>query len=203
MGVKEDLVKLKGTVVGWTSTEDGYRGLVAGVLFVIGYFLVLGQLEARLVEARDKRDALEDLAAWVDEIRVLEAQTPAFEDRMVSDDDPTDWDKYLMDIIRSTCSEEGFLNFSERDSKSVKDYTLFVRELVVQGSFEELVECMDRIERGPRFVRIDDFSLTEAQGKLSLRMTVVCFAGETTAQRMARMRGGGPRPAPPFDEGGA
>ena len=42
MGVKEDLVKLKGNVLKWTATDEGYRGFVAGILLgatqIVGLF---------------------------------------------------------------------------------------------------------------------------------------------------------------------
>lgn len=187
MGVKEDLNKLKGNVLKWTSTEEGYRGFVAGVLLVAGWFAILGPLQGRLVQAREDREALEKLATWVEEIRALEGQTGSFEERMVAEKNPADWDNYIQRASVTTGAK--VLNSTERKSESIMDYTFYIRELMVSGSFDELVEFMDLLERGDRYLRIDEFSLRPMNGTLSLRATVRCFVGETTAQKRARMFG--------------
>ncbi|MAW59789.1 MAG: hypothetical protein CMJ94_03015 [Planctomycetes bacterium] len=189
MGVKEDLVKLKGNVLKWTATDEGYRGFVAGILLVVGWFALLGPLEKRLVQAREDRESLSKLATWVEEIRELEGQTGSFEERMVAEKNPTDWDNY----IKAAIGESGakMLASTERKSESIMDYTFYIRELMVTGSFEQLVELMDLLERGDRYLRIDEFAIRPQNNTLSLRATVRCFVGETTAQKRARMYGGG------------
>lgn len=190
MGVKEDLVKLKGTVAGWTATEEGYRGFVAAILFVVGWFAVLGPLEKRLKTAREEKEALSALATWVEEIRELESQTATFEGRMVAEANAAEWDSYILAAL--TDSGATFISSQERKTEKIKDYTLFIREVVAMGDFEQLVDFMDRLERGERYLRIDEFSLRPQQGELALRCTIRCLVGETTAQRRARM--GGPEP---------
>lgn len=195
MGVKEDLTKLKGNVLKWTSTEEGYRGFLAGLFFVIGWFALLGPLEKRLVVAREERAGLEKLANWVSEIRELESQTGAFEDRMVAEKNPTDWDNYINRAI----TQSGAIPkvSTERKPESVMDYTFYSREIMVMGTFEQLVELLDLLERGDRYLRVDEFSIRPQNDVLSLRATVRCFVGETTAQKRARMNGmmGSPDPS--------
>ena len=189
MGVKEDLAKLKVTVSGWTSTEEGYRGFIAGVLLVVGWFAILGPLESRLTAAREEKAALSKLATWVDEIRQLESQTSAFEEYMVAEKNPTDWDNYIGRAIEE--SGATIQVSTERKPEQIMDYTFYLRELMVSGSFEQLTDLMDRLERGNRYLRIDDFSMRPQNGELALRATVRCWVGETTAQKRARAMGGG------------
>jgi hypothetical protein len=189
MAIKEDLVKLKGTVAGWTSTEDGYRGFVAVVLLVVSWFAVLGPLESRLTKAREEKAALSKLATWVDEIRQLESQTGSFEGHMVAEKNPTDWDNYIGRAIHQSGAK--MLNSTERKPEPIMDYTFYIRELMISGSFEQIVELMDLLERGNRYLRVDEFSLRPQGGSLSMRATVRCWVGETTAQKRARSMGGG------------
>jgi Tfp pilus assembly protein PilO len=189
MAIKEDLVKLKGTVAGWTSTEDGYRGFVAGLLLVIGWFAILGPLESRLTKAREDRAALSKLATWVEEIRALSAQTGSFEEHMVAEKNTTEWDNYINRAIFASGVKP--LNSTERKPEAVMDYTFYIRDLMITGSFEQIVDFMDRLERGERYLRIDEFSLAPQNGELMMRATVRCWVGETTAQKRARAMGGG------------
>lgn len=189
MAVKDDLVKLKGTIAGWTSTEDGYRGFVAGVLLVVGWFAILGPLESRLTAAREDKAALSKLATWVDEIRQLEAQTSSFEGQMVAEKNTVDWDNYINRAVFASGVKP--LNSTERKPEPIMDYTFYIREIMVSGSFEQVADFMDRVERGERYLRIDEFSLAPQNGVLLLRATVRCWVGETTAQKRARAMGGG------------
>lgn len=189
MAVKDDLIKLKGTVAGWTSTEDGYRGFVAGLMLVLGWFVILGPLESRLTKAREDKAALSKLSTWVEEIRELESQTGSFEEHMVAEKNPTDWDNYIGRAIHQSGAKMSVS--TERKPEPIMDYTFYIRELMVSGSFEQIVELMDLLERGERYLRIDDFSLQPQNGVLMLRATVRCWVGETTAQKRARAMGGG------------
>jgi len=157
-------------------------------------------LSKRLEGARELKASLEDSAAWVDEIRAIEASLPHFEPRMFAERDPNNWDRYLQDFMKSEQAGVEIVNFGSRADKEVKDYVFLIRDIAVRGTFHQLVDFIDRIERGERYVRIEDIAMRAQQdGTLFLRVTLMCFAGETTRLREQRTQGGGDAMMPEAD----
>jgi hypothetical protein len=182
MGVKDDLKKLRGIVRGWISTEEGYRGVVAGVLFSVGYFGLIGPLETRLEEARIKHAEVSKVAEMVDQIDHYEEQTLVYQDRLIAADSSAAWGDYVLGMM--DISQVIFKSFSEKKSESYTNFEVLGFEVGVVGEYDQLVDFMDRLERGSRYLRIDEFKIGVGQETLLLNCTVRCLAGMTEAQRL-------------------
>jgi hypothetical protein len=194
MGVKDDIKKLQGTILGWISTEEGYRGVVAGVVFAVGYFGVIGQLSSRLEEARLKHAEVSKVSEMVDQIHHYEKETLVYQDRLIAADSTAAWGDYVLGMM--DVAEVDFRSFSQQKSENFSNFEVLRFEVGVVGEYGKLVDFLDRLERGERYVRIDSFSIGPGQGTLLLTCIVRCLAGMTEEQRLGKLIGepAGPDP---------
>ncbi len=91
MDFQKDLEKIKAAIAKRTSTEEGNRGFLALILFVVGYFGIIGKLSTRLDEARALHEKTKTTAQYVDDIRHFEEQSIVYADRMTPPDDKQEW----------------------------------------------------------------------------------------------------------------
>ncbi len=86
-----------------------------------------------------------------------------------------------MDILDE--SGVGMKRFSPDKPTGIGNYKVLKFEVAATGEYFELVDFMDRLERGSRYVRIDEFEIQAEQSVLSLRCRILCLAGVTYEQQ--------------------
>lgn len=177
MDFQKDLDKIKAAIAKRTSTEEGYRGFLALIFFAVGYFGIIGQLSKRLDEARVLHESTKTTAQYVDDIRHFEGQTKIYADRMTPPDDTAEWGQYIMDILDE--SNVTMQRFSPDKPDGIGNYKVLKFEVGATGEYYQLIDFMDRLERGERYVRIDEFEIAAEQNTLKLRCRILCLAGTT------------------------
>jgi hypothetical protein len=188
MDFQKDLEKIKAAIAKKTSTEESYRGFVALIIFAVGYFGVIGKLSTRLEEARVLHEATTTTAQFVTDIRHFEGQSKIYSDRMTPADDNAEWGQYILDILDESGAQ--MQRFSPDKGEGIGNYKVLKFEVGATGDYYQLVDFMDRLERGERFVRVDDFDIAAEQSTLKLRCRVLCLAGVTyEATRLRQLQG--------------
>jgi hypothetical protein len=201
MDFQKDLAKIKAAIAKRTSTEEGYRGFLAVIFFAVGYFGIISQLSTRLEEARDLHEKTKTTAQYVDDIRHFEGQGKIYADRMTPPDDTAEWGQYIMDELDE--SGVAMKRFSPDKPTGIGNYKVLKFEVAATGEYFELIDFMDRLERGSRYVRIDEFEIQAEQSVLSLRCRILCLAGVTYEQQkqMQAEDGDGEPPMQGMDPG--
>lgn len=189
MDFQKDLDKIKAAIAKRTSTEEGYRGFLALILFVVGYFGIIGQLSKRLDEARELHENTKVTAQYVDDIRHFESQSQVYGERMTPADENADWGQYILDTIEE--SKAVFERLSPDKANGIGNYKVLKFEVACSGEYFQLIDFMDRLERGIRYVRIDEFEIRAENKSLKLRCQVLCLAGVPYEQQRANQLDGG------------
>ncbi len=189
MGIKEDLVKLRASYREWTSTKEGYRAAVAAGFFLIAWLAVIKPLSGRLATAHEQQESLAQMHAMVAEVRHLEDQSKTFGRRLTPLKAELTWHNYLMDAIRR--AEVQMLTVAPLEAESYGNYRRESFEVRVMGDYGHLVRFLDLIERGSRYLRVDELDLgfNPANGGIILNCKVNCLSGTTFDQMREQMMG--------------
>ncbi len=177
MDFQKDLAKIRAAIARKTSTEESYRSFVALIIFAVGYFGVIGKLSTRLEEARVLHESTTTTAQYVSDIRHFEGQSKLYSERMTPADDNAEWGQYILDILDKSGAQ--MQRFSPDRSEGVGNYKVLKFDVGATGDYFQLVDFMDRLERGERFVRMNDFEIAAEQSTLKLRCRILCLAGVT------------------------
>lgn len=147
------------------------RLAVVGLVTAAGVF-VLGRPEAaRLAAAKEKAAKLEATAEAAEELHRLVRGSGAYLSRVPKDVDIASWQDYLAQRIEA--SKVTMRKIEPRKTLQTGPFRVVIIEVTVDGTFPQIVDFMDRIERGERIARLDRISFEKRAAALGVRFQVL------------------------------
>jgi len=145
--------------------------LLAATLFFVGafFFVLRPQGERLLAAQRDLREATSAKAA-AQALLTLTSQRQLYEDRIAGSEDLADWHGYVLGILEQAGAE--LVQITPRPSTGYGSFRLVNFEIRARGGYQELTDFVDRLERGPRLIRLEKMRLETSSPGLSLQLEV-------------------------------
>ncbi|MCE9638477.1 MAG: type 4a pilus biogenesis protein PilO [Planctomycetes bacterium] len=143
------------------------RLIVAGLIGAIGIFGLCRPETARLEESRTKCEAIEATAAEAEQLRQLTAQSDTYAARLPKSESPSDWQDYITQHLEA--SGVTLRKIEPRKTLQSAGFRVVVVEVTVDGMYSDLVDFIDRLERGDRICRLDRLAFEKRASTLGLR----------------------------------
>ena len=157
------------------------RLMVTGAIFGLGLFAYLRPKAQGLDAARAKLAKLTAQATTAGDLRHCVEQERGFSDRVPKAADITDWQNYIVEKL--DLSGATLRKLEPRKSVRKARYRFIYVEVECEGMFPQVLDFLDRLERGHRLVRFDRLTLEK-------RKTTIAFRGVV----MGLVRSGGNKP---------
>lgn len=148
--------------------------IVSSTIVVLGFVLYCSPQAGRLAEARTKYAKAADKARLAKESRHVVDQGKLFLDRLPKIEDVSDWQDYIMGIIGDAGAK--LRKLEPRRGLMKGKYRIIVLEIEAEGMFPQIVDFVDRLERGERIVRLDRLQLEKRADRLSFRFVLMGLA---------------------------
>lgn len=158
MGVQEDLKELGVKISKLKEDPEQFRFALAGAILVVGMLLVKMPLSSRIEAKKIELAAAEQLADRAERVMTLRKAASLFEDRLSQPSEPSDWQKYLYDVV-----EESGVAMPRQDKSSAAglyDFQQVTFPIDVSGTYAQIWTFIDTIERGSRLMRFENLQLT-------------------------------------------
>lgn len=140
-----------------TATLLASRAHLAAAVLAFGLLVIQWPLSSRLAGARAQREASRLLVEQLREVAALTAQAEVYRDRLAEPADLSSWQELLQDqLARSGCR---LLEFTPNANISSGNFEILDFALRATGSYAQLVDFLDRLERSENLVRVDDLGL--------------------------------------------
>jgi hypothetical protein len=99
------------------------------------------------------------------EALIFTKQRALYESRVAVDSDISDWQNYVLDMLRATTAM--LVSLEPRKSVAKGPFSVIEMELVAKGtSYNEFADFVERLERGPRIVRLEKLRMERQQGTI-------------------------------------
>lgn len=147
------------------------RLVVAAAIGLAGLFLVCRPEAARLEAARTRLRKLEATAEDAEELRAVVKQSESYVGRLPKGEDPGNWQDYVSGHIEA--AGVTLRKLEPRKTLSSGPFRVVVLEVTVDGLYPQLVDLLDRLDRGERVVRFDRLALERRSACLGLRFQVL------------------------------
>ena len=156
------------------------RACVASVILAVGVFAIEAPQAARLRSARLRQEDIEQRANASDELRDLEKQVKRYGPRAAIGGDPVEWGNYVSEKLER--SGAVLRAMDPKKSANAGPFTVVDIDLVAQGTYAELADFVDRLERGERLVRLDRIVLQRMGDTVNLECTIKGLAKPPSAR---------------------
>jgi len=156
------------------------RACTAAVLLAVGLLAIEAPLAARLRSAREHRRDVEERANASDELRELEKQVKRYGSRLATSADPLEWESYVSEKLAK--SGAVLRAMEPKKSAGAGPFTIVDIDLVAQGTYAELADFVDRLERGERLVRLDRIFVQRMGDTVNLECTIKGLAKPPSAR---------------------
>ncbi|MDJ0521928.1 MAG: type 4a pilus biogenesis protein PilO [Planctomycetota bacterium] len=148
--------------------------IVSAVIIVFGFFFYCSPQAGRLAEARTKYGKAAEKARLAKESRHVVKQGKTFLDRLPKLEDVSDWQEYVMQRVDEAGAK--LRKIEPRRGLMKGKYRIIVLEIEAEGMFEQIVDFVDRLERGERIVRLDRLQLEKRADRMSFRFVLMGLA---------------------------
>ena len=148
--------------------------IVCGVIVVLGFMLYCSPQAGRLAEARKKHKKAAERARLAKNARHVVDQGKAFVDRLPKIEDVSDWQEYVMAKVAAAGIK--LRKIEPRRGLMKGKYRIIILEVEADGMFPQVVDFMDRLERGERIVRLDRLQLEKRADRTSFRFVLMGLA---------------------------
>lgn len=192
MGLKEDFKDLGDKLKRLQGDPEKFRFALALAILGFGMVAIKMPLSARIQAKKVELAAAEELADRADRVMQLRKAAALIEDRMNQPSEPSDWQQYLYEIIAET--GVAVPQQDKSDPKSVYDFQQIIIPLHLTGTYSQIWNFIDTVERGPRLMRFENINLTLSEGVLTLRCDLYGIARTVQEEMMMdgdSMDGGG------------
>lgn len=166
MGVK--LQKLR-------QDPPAFRMVIAAVLLALGLAAVTmplgGSLESKQKSLASTRERALVAARLGKFVAVCEMAAP----RLTAKADPVEWGDYAISRMRAAGLR--LLSQESPEIEEIGNFRLVRMRLRAGGSYAAIADYIDRIERGPRLMRVDRLNIGFGQTELELEVEVVGLSG--------------------------
>jgi Tfp pilus assembly protein PilO len=146
------------------------RATLAGVLLTIGVFAVEEPQVARLATARQQQVEAQKRADASDDLRLLEKQMKVYAPRLAASADLVEWGDYILEKLEK--SGATLHSMDPKKTTASGAFKVVDFDLTAQGTYEQLADFIDRMERGERIVRFDRIFLQRMRSTVNLECTV-------------------------------
>jgi hypothetical protein len=154
-----------------TSEPARLKMAVCVVLAGVGFFGVERPLGERLEAARTANAKAKTASKKAAEAVLYTKQRDLYEERVAVESRITDWQNYVLGVLGDTSAM--LVSLEPRKNTSKGPFTIIEMELVAKGdSYNEFAIFVDRLERGPRIVRLDKLRMERQQGNIYLTCIV-------------------------------
>ncbi len=154
----------------WIGDEKRVRFGVALAFGLLGQLAVLRPLATALTHARDDHRQARALLEAAEDARFLSGQLAALRAGTASGTDAVGWQSYVLTSIEAS----GTRLVGMEPHATILEGPYRIVELLVEaeGAFENLVDLVDRLERGPRLVRLRDLALRPGDETVRMEATL-------------------------------
>lgn len=177
MGIQQDIKDLSDKFSKLKEDPEQFRFALAGAILVVGMLLVKMPLSSRIEGKRIDLAAAEKLAERAERVMELRSAAALFEDRLNQPSEPSDWQKYLYNVV-----ETSGVSMPRQDKSAamgIYDFQQVTFPLDVSGSYAQIWAFIDAIERGSRLMRFENLQLTLGDdGKLTLKCELIGISRE-------------------------
>ena len=143
------------------------RLIVSGLIGAIGIFGLCRPEARALDESRTKCALLEATAEDAEELSHLTAQSDGYDARLPKVDDASDWQQYVTKHLEASGIK--MRKIEPRKMLQSSKFHVVVMEVTADGMFPNLIDFLDRLERGERIVRFDRIGFEKRAATIGLR----------------------------------
>jgi hypothetical protein len=168
---KRQLEALKAIWHAWCRDPVQLRFVVVLVITTLGYFAVMHPATGALAAARKRVAEAEKRADMAEAVLFYRTQVELYESRSAGSSDITDWQNYLLDNLSHTNLH--LASLEPRKSTGKGPFKIIEMEMLVRGQlFAEIVDFIDRLERGPRLLRLERMRVEKQKNSISFSCTL-------------------------------
>lgn len=167
---KQRIEALRGAWTRWTTDPVTFRLLVCLLLVLGGGGLLLRPQALALAKARKAHGKAEKRAHEADELVFYTRQAAAYTPRLFQDTDLVAWQQYVLDALTRSGARMRTLEPKKTEAKGV--FRVLELELNCTGTYAQLVDFIDRLERGERVVRVERLRIERRQRDINLELVV-------------------------------
>jgi hypothetical protein len=157
-----------------------FRATLAAALLALGLVAIEGPQALRLCFAHRRLAEAEWRARLADDVRALEQSSAVYRPRLAAGADAEDWRAYITEKLEKSGARA--LSIEPKPSSSAGPLTLVTIDLGAQGSYAEITDFVDRLERGERLVRLDRIFVQRMRDTVDLECTIRALARPTTPE---------------------
>ena len=150
------------------------KAVVIGVILLFGFVLFCRPQAARLEVARAKLKKAKTRARIAKDVRHVVEQAAKFMDRLPPVDDVGDWQDYIMKKVGAAGAK--LRKLEPRRGLMKGKYRITIIEVEAEGMFADIVDLIDRLERGDRIVRLDRLAIEKRSGSVNFRCVLMGLA---------------------------
>jgi len=168
---KKQIEAIKGLWKKWCSDPVQLRFVMVLTIAAVGYFGVTRPSAAGLAAARARKVSAQKKAAMAEDVLFYNTQIGLYEERSAVSSDISDWQNYVLGNLAHTSVQ--LISFEPKKTESKGPFKIIEMELIVRGQvYSEFIDFIDRLERGPRLVRLERVRVEKQQNNISLTCTV-------------------------------
>lgn len=183
----EQIAQLKETWRKWTSDPIRYRFLVAAAIALLGYYSLVGPLAARVESAKAALERADAQAKAAKAVLSMQAQTKLYEPRLTEGKDASNFEEYVIGVARDVGLN--VYSLTTRKLTPMGPYHAAALLVEAEGALPQIVDFIDRLERGERLARLDALRFTRKGDTMGLNCNVLGL------QRRPEASPGRPEPA--------
>lgn len=188
MNVRKDLQDLREKLRGLRQDPPSFNLAVAAVLLTVGLAGVTMPLGGSLESKRDTLEEVSERAAVAERLGEHLAAWHQVASRIVPAAEAVDWNDYLLAHLRD--SGMRVLSQERPEVDELGEFKTITLRLRTGGRYPQIVDFIDRIERGERLMRVDRLSINVGEQELEVDLEIVGLAGSTPDEWQFVAQGG-------------
>jgi hypothetical protein len=167
---KKQIEGAKKFFMGLSKDRVMLRFVICLTILVVGYFVVLDPQATGLAEARDSLVGARKQDRRATDLVFYTHQLEAYEPFLFPDAHPLTLQEYVLEKVQASgASVRGMAN-KKTESKGV--FKVSELELTATGTYSQLVDLVDRLERGDKIVRLEKCRLLGTKTQIILDCSV-------------------------------
>jgi hypothetical protein len=189
MELRQDLQELGERLRRLRYDPPAYRMAVAAVLVAVGMAGVTIPFDGSLETRRGALTLAEERARIADSLRDYLDSCGLAASRIPREANDVEWGGYMMDQLGRTG-----LRLVSQQPPTITDYGEFRTiglTLQASGSYEAITDFVDRLERGPRLIRIERLKVEMVQDSIEVEIEALGLAGGNLEAIPESLGGGG------------
>ncbi len=178
---KKQIEGMKQWFLGLSKDRVMLRFVVCLVIFAVGWFAVLDPQAAALAKARKGLATARKQDVRASEAVFYTKQLEGYESHLFESDDPLLLQDYVLDKVdKSGAMLRGTAN-KKADPRGV--FKVIELDLAATGTYSQLADLVDRLERGDKVVRLEKCRLQATKTQIILEATVNALVKPALAAR--------------------